>query len=399
MKIGPFDVVPTRRDARLDIADYRAAARRRLPRPVWAYVENGADDGRTTAANAWAWSRWNVRQRVLAGVPSVDTATTVVGDDLGLPILLAPVGLAGAVGGAGDLAAVEAAERVSTRAILSTGSTHSLEEVGRSATSAGWFQLYPWGDRNLTGSLIDRARAAGFGTLVVTVDVPVVGNRLGERRFGMNSEPWLSPAVALHYAARPRWLLAAARHRRFSLANLSAAGDDGGIAESVRRHAIAMRPDLSWDDLAWMRARWDGPVVVKGVLDGEDAARAVDSGAEGVIVSNHGGRQLAGTLPTARALVDIVDRVGCDVDVLVDGGIRSGSDVVVALALGARAVLIGRPWLYGLAVGGVDGVSGVLDILDSETRRTAHLMGVSSLRDLSRSHLACVEGEVGDLWW
>ncbi len=383
----------------MNVADYRAGARRRLPRPVWAYVENGADDGRTTEANARAWRGWEMRQRVLAGVRGVDTATSVAGDELGLPILLAPIGLAGAVRGAGDLGAAEAAARHSTRAILSTGSTHSIEEVGRAATPGGWFQLYPWGDRDLTGSLIDRARAAGFGTLVVTVDVPVVGNRLGERRYGMNSEPWLSPDVAVRYAGRPGWMLDAARHRRFGLANLSEPGRRGGIAESVRRHAIAMRPDLSWDDLAWMRDRWDGPVVVKGVLDADDAVRAVDTGVDGVIVSNHGGRQLAGTLPTGRALVDIVDRVGRDVDVLVDGGIRSGSDIVVALALGARAVLIGRPWLYGLAVGGAEGVSGVLDVLDAEMRRTAHLMGVSSLRDLTRDHLVRVESEVGELVW
>ncbi len=399
MQIGPFAVVPRSREARLNVDDFRAAARRRLPRPVWAYIENGADDGRTTAANADAWGRWLVRQRVLAGVHDVDTATTVVGDDLALPVLLGPVGLAGAVGGAGDLAAAEAAARYSTRAIVSTGSTHTLEEVGAAATPGAWFQLYPWGDRRLTGSLIDRARAAGFGTLVVTVDVPVVGNRLGERRYGMNSQPWLSPGVALRYAGRPRWLLGAARHRRFSLANLAEPGGRGGIAESVRRHAIAMRPDLSWDDLAWMRRRWGGRVLVKGVLDADDAARAVDVGVDGVIVSNHGGRQLAGTLPTARALIDVVDRVGTETDVVVDGGIRSGHDVAVALALGARAVLIGRPWLYGLAVAGTDGVAEVLGVLDAELRRTAHLMGVRSVRELSREHLVCAAEVAAELVW
>ena len=399
MKVGPFAIVPRRQDLRLDVADFRVAARRRLPRPVWAYVENGADDGRTTAANADAWRRWQVRQRVLAGVRDVDTTTTVVGEDLGLPILLGPVGLAGVIGGSGDLAATEAAARYSTRAVLSTGSTHSLEDVGAATAPGGWFQLYPWGDRQLTGSLIDRARAAGFGTLIVTVDVPVVGNRLGERRYGMNSQPWLSPGVAIRYAGRPRWLLDAARHRRFSLANLTEPGTRGGIADSVRRHAIAMRPDLSWDDLAWIRSRWDGPVLVKGVLEADDAARAVDVGAAGVIVSNHGGRQLAGTLPTARALADVVDRVGDETDVLVDGGIRSGLDVAVALALGARAVLIGRPWLYGLSIGGADGVADVLAVFDAELRRTAHLMGVSSVHQLTRDHLVRADEVAAEPQW
>ena len=396
MKVGPFAIVPRRQDLRLDVADFRVAARRR---PVWAYVENGADDGRTTAANADAWRRWQVRQRVLAGVRDVDTTTTVVGEDLGLPILLGPVGLAGVIGGSGDLAATEAAARYSTRAVLSTGSTHSLEDVGAATAPGGWFQLYPWGDRQLTGSLIDRARAAGFGTLIVTVDVPVVGNRLGERRYGMNSQPWLSPGVAIRYAGRPRWLLDAARHRRFSLANLTEPGTRGGIADSVRRHAIAMRPDLSWDDLAWIRSRWDGPVLVKGVLEADDAARAVDVGAAGVIVSNHGGRQLAGTLPTARALADVVDRVGDETDVLVDGGIRSGLDVAVALALGARAVLIGRPWLYGLSIGGADGVADVLAVFDAELRRTAHLMGVSSVHQLTRDHLVRADEVAAEPQW
>lgn len=399
MKVGLFATVPRRQDLRLDVADFRVAARRRLPRPVWAYVENGADDGRTTAANADAWRRWQVRQRVLAGVRDVDTTTTVVGEDLGLPILLGPVGLAGVIGGSGDLAATEAAARYSTRAVLSTGSTHSLEDVGAATAPGGWFQLYPWGDRQLTGSLIDRARAAGFGTLIVTVDVPVVGNRLGERRYGMNSQPWLSPGVAIRYAGRPRWLLDAARHRRFSLANLTEPGTRGGIADSVRRHAIAMRPDLSWDDLAWIRSRWDGPVLVKGVLEADDAARAVDVGAAGVIVSNHGGRQLAGTLPTARALADVVDRVGDETDVLVDGGIRSGLDVAVALALGARAVLIGRPWLYGLSIGGADGVADVLAVFDAELRRTAHLMGVSSVHQLTRDHLVRADEVAAEPQW
>ena len=399
MKVGLFATVPRRQDLRLDVADFRVAARRRLPRPVWAYVENGADDGRTTAANADAWRRWQVRQRVLAGVRDVDTTTTVVGEDLGLPILLGPVGLAGVIGGSGDLAAAEAAARYSTRAVLSTGSTHSLEDVGAATAPGGWFQLYPWGDRQLTGSLIDRARAAGFGTLIVTVDVPVVGNRLGERRYGMNSQPWLSPGVAIRYAGRPRWLLDAARHRRFSLANLTEPGARGGIADSVRRHAIAMRPDLSWDDLAWIRSRWDGPVLVKGVLEADDAARAVDVGAAGVIVSNHGGRQLAGTLPTARALADVVDRVGDETDVLVDGGIRSGLDVAVALALGARAVLIGRPWLYGLSIGGADGVADVLAVFDAELRRTAHLMGVSSVHQLTRDHLVRADEVAAEPQW
>ena len=396
MKVGLFAIVPRRQDLRLDVADFRVAARRR---PVWAYVENGADDGRTTAANADAWRRWQVRQRVLAGVRDVDTTTTVVGDDLGLPILLGPVGLAGVIGGSGDLAAAEAAARYSTRAVLSTGSTHSLEDVGAATAPGGWFQLYPWGDRQLTGSLIDRARAAGFGTLIVTVDVPVVGNRLGERRYGMNSQPWLSPGVAIRYAGRPRWLLDAARHRRFSLANLTEPGTRGGIADSVRRHAIAMHPDLSWDDLAWIRSRWDGPVLVKGVLEADDAARAVDVGAAGVIVSNHGGRQLAGTLPTARALADVVDRVGDETDVLVDGGIRSGLDVAVALALGARAVLIGRPWLYGLSIGGADGVADVLAVFDAELRRTAHLMGVSSVHQLTRDHLVRADEVAAEPQW
>lgn len=382
MRIGPFRPVSRSRGA-LCIDDLRRVARRRLPRAVWTYVENGADDALTVADNRSAWSAWRVRQRVLAGLPDVDLGTKVADVELALPVVLAPVGLAGSLNGIGEVGAARAARAAGTRSIVSTGSTYSLEEIADLAGIGQWFQLYPCGDRQLTGSLIDGAAAAGYEAMFVTVDVPVVGNRLGERRYGMLVDPELSPFLALDYARHVRWLANLARYRRITLANLAEPGTRGSVRQTVRRQAVALRPDLSWDDLAWMRRRWKGPLYVKGILDPEDAERALAAGADGLVVSNHGGRQLSGTLPTAEALPLIVDRVNGRAQVLVDGGIRTGRDVAVALALGADAVLVGRPWAYGLAARGERGVVDVLAMLESELRRTMHLMGVADLARLT----------------
>ncbi|GAA4259727.1 alpha-hydroxy acid oxidase [Dietzia aurantiaca] len=386
MKLGPFTLSRTT-GGPATVEDLRALARRRLPAPVLAYLENGADEEVTLGRNREAWRDHRVRQRVLRGVREVDLGVRIAGTHLDLPVVLAPVGLAGAYHGSGDLAAARAARAAGTRSIVSTGATHTLEEVAGEAGGGHWFQLYPWGDRELTGGLLRRASTAGYQALFVTVDVPVVGNRLGERRLGMSVEPVVTPSTAAGYARHPRWLAMQARYRRLSLANLAEPGGPRRIADTVRRQSIAMRPDLDWDDLAWMRDQWDGPMYVKGVLDPEDAALAVRAGADGIVVSNHGGRQLDGTPATADALPGIVAEVGGRAQVLVDGGVRTGHAIAVALALGADAVLIGRPWVYGLAADGQRGVARVLEILDAELRRTLHLMGVRAAADLAGRHL------------
>jgi len=236
-------------------------------------------------------------------------------------------------------------------------------------------------------SMLDRARDSGYRTLVVTVDVPVQGNRVGERRTGMGHPPILTPRRIADAAIRPGWWFGLLRHRRMTMANVTGTRGAAGAVESVAVQQRQIRSDLAWADVAALRDRWDGPFVVKGILDPADAERAVQIGATGVVVSNHGGRQLNPAVPSLAALPAVVDAVGDRATVLLDGGVRSGSDIVTALALGADAVMIGRPYLYGLAVAGADGVAAVLGILAAELRQTLTLMGVGKVTDLTRDHL------------
>jgi len=375
------------------VEDYRRAALRALPKMVWAYLDGGAEDERTLHANRDAFANWILRQRVLAGNAAADTSVTLDGERLALPVVLAPTGLAGLAHWSGDLGAARAAERAGTRLILSTASSYSIEEVSAGTEADHWFQLYPWGDRAVPGSsfmdsMLDRARDCGYRTAVVTVDVPVQGNRIGERRTGMGHPPILTPRRIADAAIRPRWWYGLLRYRRMTMRSITDVRGAAGAVESVAIHSRQIRPDISWADVASLRDRWDGPFYLKGILDPADAVRAVDEiGATGVVVSNHGGRQLNAASASLDALPAVADAVGDRATVLLDGGIRCGTDVVTALALGADAVLIGRPLLYGLAVAGGDGVGAVLDILANEIRQTLLLMGVAAARDLGREHL------------
>ncbi len=369
-----------------DVDDYRRLARRAVPDMVWAYIDGGADDMRTVAANRAAFDRWTLRQRVLTGHPTRDDLRVTVADEnLELPVILAPTGLTGLTHWQGELGAARGAEAVGTRMVLSSAATYSLEELGAGTAADHWFQLYPWRDHELMGSLMKRAARAGMRTMFVTVDVPIQGNRLRELRGGMATPPVLTPWRVLDAAVRPRWWYGLFRHQRVSVRNLV---DEGGLANAVRsvgRQAGLIRVDLAWSDIEWMREQWSGHLFVKGILDPEDAVLALDAGADGVVVSNHGGRQLDGAMASLDALPAIAAAVGGRGEVLFDGGIRRGSDVVKALCLGADAVCIGRPFLYGLAVGGSRGVSDVLRILRVEIARTLTLMGARDLAELDRS--------------
>lgn len=372
----------------VDVEDYRVAARRALPEMVWAYLDGGAEDERTLRANRSAFAKWVLRQRVLTGHAEVDISAEVFGERLNLPVLLSPTGLTGLAHWAGELGAARAAEWSGTRLALSTASSYSLEEVAAGTRHDHWFQLYPWGERaGFMDSMLDRARDCGYRTLVVTVDVPVQGNRARERRTGMGHPPILTPRRVADAAIRPAWWYGLLRHRRMTMANVTGTRGAAGAVESVAIQQRQIRPDLTWEDVAALRDRWDGPFVVKGVLEPEDAVRAVRIGATGVVVSNHGGRQLNPVISSLAALPDVVDAVDRRATVLLDSGVRSGSDVVTALALGADAVMIGRPYIYGLAVAGADGVAAVLGILAAEIRQTLTLMGVHRAADLNRDHL------------
>ena len=374
----------------INVEDYRCAAGKRVPRMVWNYIEGGADDLVTVRRNRTSFSRWSLRARMMTAYPERDLSTTVAGVEVSLPVLLAPTGALGLSQWRGDLAAARAAEAAGTRLVLSTASSWTIEEVAAGTRADHFFQLYPGGDE--TAALMQRAWATGYRALFVTVDVPVIGNREGERRYGytrtgdMGRMLTLTPREALDMARHPRWVLDLYRHGRGSMRNLLA---DGGVMAAFQSieilHREIDRATFSWDDLQWIREHWPGTVYVKGLLDPEDAVRAVALGCDGVVVSNHGGRQLDHSLAALDALPPIVAAVGDRAEVLLDGGVRRGTDVIKALALGARAVLIGRAQIYGLIVGGERGIVDVLEIFRAELDRGLELMGVQSVRELDRS--------------
>jgi len=388
--VGPFQYRWRAPENLISIKDYRRAAAKRVPRLVWDYIEGGADDLVTVRRNVTSFSRWSLRARMMTAHPERRLSTTVAGVEIDLPVLLAPTGALGLSQWRGDVAAARAAEAAGTRLVLSTASSWTIEEVASGTHADHFFQLYPGGDQ--TATLMQRAWRAGYRALFVTVDVPVIGNREGERRYGytrtgdMGRMLTLTPAQALDMARYPRWLLDLYRHGRGSMRNLLS---DGGVMATFQSieilHREIDRATFSWNDLQWIREHWPGTVYVKGLLDPEDAVRAVALGCDGVVVSNHGGRQLDHSLAALDALPPIVAAVGDRAEVLLDGGIRRGTDVVKALALGARAVLIGRPQIYGLIVGRERGVVGVLDILRAELDRALVLMGAQSVHELDRS--------------
>jgi L-lactate dehydrogenase (cytochrome) len=398
--MGAFTYQWVSRPGPLTVDDYRRRARRAVPGMVWAFVDGGAEDLRTLHANRAAFGRWALNSRVLTGNDASDLSVEVAGVPLSLPVLLAPTGVAGISHWTGDVGASQAAEGAGTRAILSTASSYSIEEVGAATTEDHFFQLYPWADeatgaRALTASFIDRAKRAGFRALFVTVDVPVLGNREDERRRGMGAPPVLTPARIVDAAIRPRWWYRFLRHQRMGARNLVDEGGAEAAVRSVRAQYRFMRPELDWTDFEWIRDQWSGPLYIKGVLDARDAVRAVDLGATGVVVSNHGGRQLDGAVASLDALPAIAAAVKGRAEVLLDGGVRRGTDVVKALCLGATAVCIGRPYLYGLAARGPEGVSHVLQIFREEMARAMTLMGVARVADLDETWLLPADHVVG----
>ncbi|MDV6266483.1 MULTISPECIES: alpha-hydroxy acid oxidase [Rhodococcus] len=381
------------RTSPITVADYRERARKALPAMIWAYVDGGAEDELTLRANVDDFDKWALRSRVLTGNEGQGLSAKVGNTALDLPVFLSPTGMTGLIQWTGERAAARAAERVGTRAVISTASSYTVEEIADATSENHFFQLYPWTSvrtgESLAKKFIDRAHHAGYSALFVTVDVPVTGNREGERKRGMGIPPTLSPSRVLDAARKPRWAYNFLKHQRISSRMLV---DERGAAAAVRsaqKQVSLLRPELCWDDLAKIRDLWDGPMYVKGILDPDDAAAAVRLGADGIVVSNHGGRQLDSALSSIEALPAVVDRVGGSggVPVYLDGGIRRGSDVVKALALGATAVGIGRPYVYGLAVGGEDGVAHVLEIFREEIARTLTLMGVRDIAELDRSHI------------
>jgi isopentenyl diphosphate isomerase/L-lactate dehydrogenase-like FMN-dependent dehydrogenase len=371
------------------VDDLRRIARRRLPRAVFDFVEGGAGDELTVARNRAALERLLLEPRVLVDVSKREQATTVLGERVATPVLVSPTGMAGLCWPRGEVMAARGAHEAGTIYTLSTHASCSIEEVAAGAPGPLWFQLYVWQNRDLTRSFIERARAAGYRALVLTVDVPIVSRRERDLRNGFTVPPRVTVRNALDTLRRPRWVRRVLLGPRLTLANLVGA-PGAPRTDIVTLGGVAHRqvdPSVSWADLAWFRGLWAGPLLLKGVLRAEDARRAVDHGVDGVIVSNHGGRQLDGAPASIETLPAIVDAVGTRAEVLMDGGVRRGADVVRALALGARAVMIGRPYLYGLAAGGQAGVRRVLQILHGEVDHALALIGVPRVADLDRSVL------------
>jgi isopentenyl diphosphate isomerase/L-lactate dehydrogenase-like FMN-dependent dehydrogenase len=356
---------------------------------VFEFIEGGAEDEHSLRANRTAWDALTLRPRVLTDTSSVNRSVVVAGQRLAAPVILAPTGLSRIAGPEGEHAAAAAAYAAGTVSVLSTSASASIEEVAERAPEPQWFQLYPWANRRVTESLIARARDSGYRALVVTVDVPTTGGRERDLRYGMTVPPRISPRTVVDVARHPRWAWSVLRGPSVTFANMLEEFPELGSGASTlaQQSAALMNPANTWADLAWMRAAWPGPVLIKGITTAEDARRAVDAGVQGVIVSTHGGRQLDCLRGTASYLPAVVDAVGADIDVLVDGGVRRGTDVAKALALGARAVLVGRPWLWALAQGGTDGVTAMLGTLVAELDRTLTLLGCADIRDLDRSHL------------
>jgi L-lactate dehydrogenase (cytochrome) len=362
----------------ITVDDVRAAARRRLPTMIFDFVDGAAGDEVTLRRNRSAFDDIRLAPRVLVDVSRPSLGVTVLGQDVDLPVLLSPTGMPALVHPDAELAAARAAARRGTLMTVGTTASCSLAQVREVTTAPLMFQLYAWRDRDLTAQLIERAREARCVALMVTVDTPVAGNRERDLRNGMRVPPKLSRRTAWDLARHPGWALRFRRGPGITLGNLAALdaaprSDALGVAGWFQH---LFNPAQTWADIEWIRTRWAGPLVVKGVQSAVDAARARDAGATAVVVSNHGGRQLDGVAASVESLPLVAAALAGDpVEVWIDGGIRRGIDVARCLALGASAVLIGRPWLYGLAAGGEEGVGAVLDIIRDELYTTLQLLG------------------------
>jgi L-lactate dehydrogenase (cytochrome) len=373
----------------VNVADLRLLAKRRLPRAAFDYIDGGADGEVTLQGNCRVYDEVALRPRSAVVTPAADLETTVLGTKIALPFLLAPVGSCRLFYPLGEAVAAREAGAAGTIYSLSTLSGTRLEEVKAATTGPCWYQVYLCGGRDVALAAIARAKAAGYSALIVTVDTPVAGLRERDFRNGIKELLARQPIAALpfvwQFLARPRWLFDFLRDGGLmSFPNVML--PDGPMPYVDVTAALAQSV-VCWDDLRWLREAWGGPIVIKGVHTADDARRAVDAGADAVVVSNHGGRQLDTVAPTLRVLPEVVAAVGGQVEVLLDGGIRRGTDVVKALCLGARAVLIGRAYAYGLGAGGGAGVAKAIAILRADLERALKLLGCPSVRALDASYV------------
>ena len=376
-----------------NVADMQRLARRALPLPMRDYVDGGADDEWTMRRNTAAFDQWTLAQRALVDVTSLDPSTELLGHRAALPLMLSPTGMSQLFHREGERAVARAAASAGVPYSLSTMATTSMADIAATGVRR-CFQLYLFRDRGLTAALVEQAAATGFGALILTVDTPVAGNRERDLRSGMTMPPRFSLGSLASFAAHPRWAAGALRNRGFRLANVADhVGDLGADGTSVIDYVNRQFDrSASWDDVAWLRARWHGPLVVKGLLMPDDCAHAVAAGADAIMVSNHGGRQLDGAATPIEQLPAIRDRIGTAAQLICNGGIRRGSHVLKAIALGADGCSIGRPYLYGLAAGGEAGVTRVLALLRAEVERGMALMGRTRIGDVTADDVQALRG-------
>ena len=365
------------------VEDLRKQMQRRVPRMFYDYCESGSWTESTFAANETDLQAIKFRQRVAIDVSERSTAMTMLGEDVTMPVALAPTGLTGMQHADGEILAAQAAESFGVPFTLSTMSICSIEDVAENTSKPFWFQLYVMRDRNFIRNLVERAKAANCSALMITLDLQIMGQRHKDVRNGLSAPPKLTLANMMNLATKPSWCLGMLGTKRREFRNI--VGHVEGVEDmsSLADWTVnQFDPRLSWDDVAEIRKMWDGKVILKGILDAEDAKQALNVGADAIIVSNHGGRQLDGATSSIAALPAIVDAIGDKCEIWMDGGIRTGQDVLRAVALGARGTLIGRAFLYGLGAGGRAGVTRVLEILHKELDLTMALCGRSNLSDV-----------------
>jgi L-lactate dehydrogenase (cytochrome) len=367
------------------IEDLRAMAKRRVPRAFFDYADRGSYAEQTLHANSRDLAAILLRQRVMIDVDTRDIGTTILGERYAAPIIHAPTGLTGMQHGDGEILAARACEAAGIPFCLSTMSICSLEDVAAAVTKPIWFQLYVMRDRGFGAALIERAKAAKCSALVLTVDLTIQGQRHRDIKNGMTVPPKITLANVLDVATKPQWALSVLRGQRKTFGNLEGhVKGMSGVKSLAQWTASQFDPTLSWKDVEWIRSLWPGKLVLKGILDVEDAKIAAGSGADAIVVSNHGGRQLDGAPSSIAALPPIAEAVGDKIEVMFDGGVRSGQDVLRALALGAKSCMVGRAFLYGLGAAGQAGVARAIDILKSELDVSMALTGVTKIADVDR---------------
>ncbi len=377
------------------IEDLRVLAERRVPRMFYDYADSGSYTEGTYRANESDFSKIKLRQRVAVDMDNRTTKTKMIGEDVSMPVAIAPTGLTGMQHADGEILGAKAAEKFGVPFTLSTMSICSIEDVAEHTSKPFWFQLYVMRDREFSENVIDRAKAAGCSALVLTVDLQLLGQRHKDLKNGLSAPPKLTIANMINMATKPRWGLGMLGTSRRTFGNI--VGHAKGVDDISSLNSWANEqfdPKLNWKDLEWIKKRWGGKIILKGIIDPEDAKMALKVGADALIVSNHGGRQLDGALSSISALPAIIDAVGDKIEIHMDGGIRTDQDVLKAKALGAAGTYIGRAFLYGLGAMGEQGVTTALDIIQKELDTTMALCGLRDVNDLSRDVLL-----MPDRWW